>query len=476
MTSKGVSLLKGNKGTLGKFIFLISLISFISLASPALADSPRSLNRLVVSPKGPYTTIQAALAVAQDGDQIQVLTGAYAGPLVVTKSVILDGVDYPLIDNGGDGTVVTLAAPDSVLRGFELRNSGSEYDRDHSGIMVTAPRVLVENNRLRQVLFGIFVVKANDVILRGNDVTSKDGLDIGLKGDAIRLWYSQHVTIENNLVHNSRDLVVWYSSDATIRNNLIERGRYGVHLMYCDNAVIAGNRFLDNSVGIYTMYSNTTLIRDNLIRGHRGPSGYAIGLKDADDIEVAHNALIDNRGGAFLDGAPFSPEGHAYFHDNIFAFNDAALIMMPAVRGALIENNSFWENVEQVTISGGGRLGASIWRNNYWSDYQGFDANDSGVGTVPYRAERYFEGLLDREPYLRMLIYSPAAQAVEFAGTAFPIVRPEPKFTDNAPRIEPVAIPDFAKPTNEGTGGMFFAAIAMLIIGAGSGALAFVRK
>ena len=461
-----VSLPKGIKGTLGKFI---------SLASPAFADSPESHNRLIVSPRGPYTTIQAALAVAHDGDQIQVLSGTYAGPLVVTKSVSLDGVDYPIIDNGGDGTVVTLAAPDSVLRGFELRNSGSEYDRDHSGIIVTAPRVLVENNRLREVLFGIFVSKASDVIVRGNDVTSKDEYSISLKGDAIRVWYSPRVTVENNHAHNSRDLVVWYSSDATIRNNLVERGRYGVHLMYCDNVVIEANRFFDNSVGVYIMYSNNALIRDNLIRGQRGPSGYAIGLKDADDIEVAHNALIDNRAGAFLDGAPFSPEGHAYFHDNIFAFNDAALIMMPAVRGALIENNSFWENVEQVTIAGGGKLGASIWRNNYWSDYNGFDAKDSGIGAVPYRAERYFEGMLDREPYLRMLLYSPAAQAIEFAGTAFPLVRPEPKFTDNAPRIDPVAIPDFAKPTNEGTGGMFFAAIAMLIIGAGSGALAFVK-
>jgi Nitrous oxidase accessory protein len=139
------------------------------------------------------------------------------------------------------------------------------------------------------------------------------------------------------------------SVPAIIQNNLVERGRYGAHLMYCDNVIIEGNRLRDNSVGIYTMYSNNVYIRANDIRGQRGPSGYALGFKDADNIEVMNNTLIDNRGGVFMDGAPFSPQGYARFHDNIFAFNDVAIIMMPAVRGATIENNSFWENGEQVS-------------------------------------------------------------------------------------------------------------------------------
>ncbi len=350
------------------FCVVLWLIPLTLIVTPQTVRAD-SHNRLVVSPNGPYTTIQSALDVAHDGDQIEVRSGVYRGPLVVTKSVTLEGTGFPVIDNGGDGTVVTLAAPDIVFRGFELRGSSSDYDRDHSGITITAPRVVVENNRLREVLFGIFVSKANDVIVRGNDVTSKDEFDVGRKGDAIRLWYSQRVTVEGNHVHNARDVVIWYSSNVVLRDNLIEHGRYSVHLMYCNNALIEHNRFLGNSVGVYTMYSNETVIHDNLIRGQRGPSGYALGFKDADNIDVANNALIDNRGGAFLDGTPFNPQGYARFHDNIFAFNDVGLIMMPAVRGATFEKNSFWENVEQVSISGGGQLGKSDWRGNYWSDY-----------------------------------------------------------------------------------------------------------
>lgn len=454
------------------FCVLLGLV----LPNPAHADFPNSHNHLVVSPQGPYTTIQAALDAAHDGDNVEVHRGTYQGPLVVNKSVTLAGIDYPVIDNGGEGTVVTLNAPDTIFRGFELRGSGSEYDRDHSGIIVNAPRVIVENNRIREALFGIFVAKASDVIVRHNDITSKAELEISLKGDAIRLWYSPRVTIEGNHVHQSRDIVVWYSNDIIIRNNLVAQGRYGAHLMYCDNVIIEGNRLRDNSVGIYTMYSLHTVIRGNDIRGQRGPSGYALGFKDADNVDSANNTLIDNRGGVFMDGTPFTPQGYARFHENIIAFNDVAVIMMPAVRGATFENNSFWENVEQVSIAGGGRLGKSEWRGNFWSDYTGFDADGDGIGNVPYRAERYFEGMIDREPLLRMLLYSPAAQAIEFAGIAFPIVRPEPKFIDGSPRVEPIALPAFATPARTNGSEMFLASLAILLIGGCAGALGFSKR
>ena len=66
---------------------------------------------LVVSPQGPYTTIQAALAEARQGDTLEVHPGVYTGPLLVDKSVRLEGVDWPVIDGGGEGTVVSLSAP-----------------------------------------------------------------------------------------------------------------------------------------------------------------------------------------------------------------------------------------------------------------------------------------------------------------------------------------------------------------------------
>jgi ABC-type multidrug transport system ATPase subunit len=223
------------------------------------------------------------------------------------------------------------------------------------------------------------------------------------------------------------------------------------------------------------MYSADVVLRENLIRGQRGPSGYALGFKDADNVEVTDNALVDNRAGTFLDGTPFNPAAFGKFQNNLFAFNDVGVILLPAVRGNTFENNTFWENVEQVAVQGGGTPGQNLWQGNYWSDYTGFDADGDGLGDVPYRAERFFENLTDREPRLRALIYSPAAQAVEFAGSAFPIVRPQPKFTDPAPRVQPGPIPSFAVLPKSGGRGMGVAALALFGVSLAMGALVLVR-
>lgn len=450
---------------------------------PSVAAGPRSgdlrpssrAGLLIVSPGGPYTTIDAALADAGDGDTIEVRGGTYR-PIVVEKSVTLEGVGGPVIDGGGQGTVVTLAAPGIILRGFEVRGSGVEPDRDHAGITLSAPNITVENNRLSDVLFGIFVAQADDAVVRGNHITGKAEYDLGRKGDGIRVWYSQRATIESNHVHETRDVVIWYSADTVIRDNVFEGGRYGVHLMYCDRVTVEGNRLLNNSVGIYVMYSRQATLRGNLVRGQRGPSGYALGFKDSDDIETSGNVLVDNRAGMFFDGTPYAVHSFARHESNIIAFNDVGAILLPSAHHNTFTGNTFWENVEQVAIQGGGVAPANDWQGNYWSDYAGFDADGDGLGDVPYHAERFFEGLSDREPRLQALIYSPAVQAIELAATTFPIVRPQPKLSDPAPRMQPAALPAFAaKPAGETTG-MVIAAALMAAGGVACLGLAFARR
>ena len=317
------------------------LILAMTLALGAGPASARPAGEaLIVSPEGPFRTIEAALEAAQDGDLIQVYAGTYAGPLVVQRSVRLEGIDWPVIDGGGRGTVVTLTAPGIVLSGFEIRGSGIEPDRDHAGITLTAPGIRVENNRLAEVLFGIFVAQADDAVLLGNEITSKSQFEQGRRGDAIRVWYSQRPRLESNHVYAARDVVLWYSSDAVLRDNHIEGGRYGIHLMYCDRVRIESNRLQDNSVGIYTMYSTGTVLRENLIRGQRGPSGYALGFKDADDVQVQGNVIVDNRVGVYLDGTPYSPQGFARFDNNLLAFNDVGVNLQPAVRRNVFAGNT----------------------------------------------------------------------------------------------------------------------------------------
>lgn len=386
-------------------------------------------------------TLPQAIAQAQPGDTLVVQGGVYSGALVLDKTLTLIGVDWPVLDGQGQGTVLTLAAAGSAVQGFVIRNSGASLDKEHSGILVTAPDMRLENNRLENVLFGVNLAHADRTIVRGNTILGQP-LDMARRGDLIKLWYSQDVVLEDNYIAAGRDLVLWYSERLTLRNNVITGGRYGLHFMYCDDAEIAHNTLTNNSVGAYLMYSRRIQLHHNTIAHNRGPSGYGLGLKDMDDAVVVENVLINNRVGAYVDGSPRELASTGVWEGNVFAYNDIGLTLLPSTRRNHYQANSFIENGEQVTIAGGGMLVDNLWtvegQGNYWSDYAGYDAAGDGAGDVAYKAERLFENMLERNPNLRLFLYSPATHALEFAARALPLIRPQPKLTDDAPLMRPL--------------------------------------
>lgn len=456
------------------FVILLLLICCsLLLAAPVVAQS-----------EGKTITITAedlatAVAEAQNGDTIEVDGGIHKGSIVIDKSLTLIGKNWPVIDGEFDGSVVIINAPGSAFNGFLIKNSGDSLDEQNSGIEVNAEHVLVENNRFEDTLFGIYLQKAHHSIVRANIVTSKD-LEVQRRGDPIRLWYSTDVLVEDNIVNQGRDVVLWYSERLTIRNNTIQNGRYGLHFMYCDDAIIENNRLIDNSVGAFLMYSRRVTLHSNTIANNRGPSGYGIGLKDMDDAMVTDNLILDNRVGVHLDTSPREVDSFGKYSGNVFAYNDIGVEMMPSVRRNEFSGNSFVENEEQVGVAGGGIIRENLWtidgRGNYWSDYAGFDADGDGHGDIEYKSERLFENLMQAEPKLRLFIYSPASNAIDFASKAFPMVKPQPKLVDERPYMAPM-IPTDAPPLPQANNqGWIWLALALLIVALGLAALPRINR
>ncbi|MER3544465.1 MAG: nitrous oxide reductase family maturation protein NosD, partial [Chloroflexota bacterium] len=397
---------------------------------------------LIVSPDGPYRTIAEALAAAPEGATIEVRGGVYSGPLVIDKRVALVGVGDPppVIDGGGRGTVVHIQAAGVRLRGFVVRNSGDDLEHEETGVLVTAPDVLVEDNQIVDVLFGIELKNAPRSIVRRNLVRGK-ALPVARRGDGIKLWYSEGVLLEGNRVEAARDVVLWFSPNTTLRGNTIREGRYGVHTMYLDSGRIEGNLLADNAVGAFLMYSRGLKFIGNTVTRSRGPSGYGFGLKDVDGVVARDNLIVNNHVGIYLDNSPVSLDAQGLFEGNLIAFNDVGITLLPMVQRNTFSGNTFWENVEQVHIQGGGQLRGNLWavagRGNFWSDYSGYDADGDGIGDLPYRAESLFEDLMSREPTLRIYLLSPAALALDLAARAFPVVKPAPKLVDPSPLMRP---------------------------------------
>jgi nitrous oxidase accessory protein len=426
---------------------LVALLLSIFGAPPAQAQDDAGH---MTTPAIPADRLAEAIAAAMPGDTIHVDGGVFTGNLVIDKPLTIMGHNWPVLDAQSSGTVITITAPNVTISGLDIRNSGDLLDREDSGINVSAPNATIAGNRFTETLFGVFLSEAHGSVVRDNIIDSMSELDIARRGDPVRIWSSNDVILEGNQIDSGRDVVLWYSERLTVRDNDITNGRYGLHFMYCDDAVISHNRLLNNSVGAYLMYSRRLDMNHNTVAFNRGPSGYGIGMKDLDDARVEENLFLDNRVGAYLDGTPFRDGGTGLFRENVFGYNDIGILMLPSVKGNEFYDNSFVDNEQQMSIAGSGALPESNdWtvngRGNYWSDYGGYDADGDGRGEMAYRSDKLFEDLTEAHPNLRLFLYSPAINAVEFAAKAFPLVKPQPKLVDEVPLTAPL-IPDGAPP------------------------------
>ncbi len=414
---------------------------------------------------------------ASPGATVRVPAGVYREHVRIDKPLELVADGRVVIDGGGRGDIVEIAAPDVTLRGFIIRNTGVDLDKENAAVRALAPRARLENNTLEDILFGIDLRGAPDSVVRNNRIGGKN-LDVARRGDGLRLWRSDRTLIEGNTIHDGRDAILWYSSGIVIRNNVASKCRYGLHLMFSDDVTIEDNRFTENSVGVYLMYSAGVTIRRNLLVRNRGPSGYGIGLKETDRFTVEENLVTGNRVGVYIDGSPFTDAQPGVFHRNTFAYNDIGFTFLPSAKGNELTDNNFIDNIDHVTVGGRGDLSANaFWkgeRGNFWSDYTGYDQNGDGVGDFVHESQTLFENIMDKEPKLRLFLFSPAQQAIEFVGRTLPAVRPEPKFCDEVPLMRPVEI-RFATPT-ERPSPAWLGVTGAALLAAGAGVLGLAGR
>ncbi len=378
-----------------------------------------------------------ALASAADGDTIIVHGGLYPGNFNLNKSVVLIGENDPVFDGKNKGTIVTVEAPNVVITGFTIQNSGILLDKEDAGILVTSSNVRIQNNHLKGVLFGIYLRKADEAVVRNNIVEGKNKLDIPRRGDLFRGWYIKNLTLENNTFTYGRDVILWFSHDAVISGNNMSGARYGLHFMYNKNCKIIKNTLKDNSVGMYIMYSRELIIENNLVANNRGPSGFGVGFKDLDNVELNRNVIADNRVGIFVDNSPREVDTYIRYTGNVIAYNEAGLEEQTSLLNSYFRGNSFIENYTQTQLSSSQDADNDYWSGNYWSDYSGYDKNMDGKGEIPYKSAELVENLVAENPNMQIFLYSPAINALNYAAQAFPILQPSYRLIDKSPETKP---------------------------------------
>lgn len=406
------------------------------LAALAALPVPASAQRVWrVSPDGPLDTVGAALERAAGGDTVRVAPGVYRERLVIRRPAVLIGEGRPVLDGGGQGHVVDARAA-LTIQGFVLRNSGARPEREDAGIVVQGAPARIEDNRIEDVLYGVYLKQAPGSIVRGNQIRGKP-LPLERRGDGIRLWYSPGSRIVGNTVRETRDVVLYFSDHLVVRGNTIADGRYGLHTMYCHRGRFLDNRVVGNDVGAFLMYSEGLVLEGNVFADAGGASGMGLGLKDTEDVRAAGNLFVGNVVGIHLDNSPRSEGTTNIFIDNALVANEVAVRLLPSVRGNRLHGNAFVGNDRPVEVAGGSRQDQARqneWRGNQWSEYAGFDEDGDGIGDTPFEHVRLGAELLARHPALQVFSASPALTLLDLLGRFLPLLQPEPVVVDLEPR------------------------------------------
>ncbi len=385
------------------------------------------------------TPLQPLLDAAAAGDALCLAPGAYQGPLRIGPSVTLWGPPDAVIRSPGEGTTVRLESDGSALLGLTVDGSGGRYDQLDGAVRVEGQDVRVEGVTIRHAVFGIMVEKSRRVLVRGNEVVGDPEQVLGLRGDGIRLWETYDSRIEDNVMRDSRDMVVWYSNGNRIERNRIERGRYGTHLMYSHQNRLVGNVYLGNVTGVFLMYSREIELRDNVFADSAGAAGFGLGLKESGDVHAVGNRFLKDTVGLYVDTSPLYLDDHDAFENNVFRWSEVAVIFHSSEDRNVFRANDFRDNGTPVRVEGGGDALGVTWESNYFDDYAGYDLNGDGIGDVPFELRSLTSDLVGENPALAFYRGTPALALVEAIGRVVPLLEPRLLLVDRSPRMGPVA-------------------------------------
>ena len=390
----------------------------VALAAPGAADA----------------SLQERIDAAAPGALLRLEPGDYQGPIVIRRSLVLDGGGQARIDAGGRGSVVRILADGVTLRGLRLSGSGESHDDVDSGVQVVGHRNVIEDNVIEDCLFGLDLAQSNDNVVQRNTIGSKP-LPLGVKGDGIRLWYSRNNQILENHITDVRDVVVWYAGDNLIARNVVIGGRYGLHFMYAQYNRVEDNRFTANTVGVFVMYSDGVELLRNRVEHSDGPTGMGIGFKESSEVHVEGNTILNCATGMYLDVSPYEPDTENRFTGNRIAYNAVGIVFHSDWQGNVFRDNEFAGNFSQVVVRGGGGATRHVWEGNRWDDYEGFDRDQDGRGDTPYELYAYADRFWVDRPFAAFFRGSPLFEAVDFLDRLAPFTTPTLLLRDSSPRF-----------------------------------------
>ncbi len=367
--------------------------------------------------------LQLYVEITPAGGVLKPPPGRYAGPVIINKPITIDGAGKVVIDGQGKGTVVSVKADKTVLRGLHITHSGGSHDAVDAAILLEANDAVIENNVLDEVLFGIYLKKADGNTVRGNRISSLER-DISIRGDGIKMWYSNENRIENNTLDKVRDFASNNSLDNEIIGNTIENSRVGMEFIYSHGNEVANNDISHNVTGIVLIYSNQLDIHDNRISHMRKLVGAGLSFKASAEVLVRNNEIVHCAVGLQAN-SPLDPANRMIAEGNLFTYNVLGLYFYGEKGGHIIRKNHFENNFTDVLGSASMTVRDNVWEGNFWDRYQGFDRDKDGFGDKPYDVFLYSERIWANNSKAKFFRGSPAMEMLDLGFRLAPFSQPK---------------------------------------------------
>ena len=381
--------------------------------------------------------LQDAIDKAPAGSILKLPNGVYKGSIHIDKALSIIGEgDKVIIDGENKGTVITSKGSFVTLKNLTIINSGDRHEKVDAAIsMSDASQCEISHCVIKDCLFGIDLQMVHNSIIANNQITSKD-LELGLRGDGLRLWYSNDNIVKANSLIKSRDMVVWYSHGNQIVDNYGRNNRYSLHFMYAGKNIIKNNKYELNSVGIFFMYSQDSIAIGNIIKSSQGATGMGIGLKDVSNFTIKDNTVLYCAQGMYIDRSPFEPDTHNWIEGNKILYNAEAMHFHSISEHNIIKDNIIMGNIEDiVNDSRGSKTNENEIAGNYWDKYEGFDKNRDGIGDTPHKVYQYADQLWVYNRDVKFFYGSPVISLLNFLAKLAPFTKPLFLMEDPKPKI-----------------------------------------
>lgn len=403
-----------------KKVLLISFCLFSSFINAALIEVSVTDN------------LQQQLDNSINGDTVVLKHGTYQGNFIIKNSITLTGKKGAIIDALGKGHAIQIMASDTVINNLTIINWGADLTDQNSAIYsdVANKNITIKNNIMEGDGFGIWVQRAEFVLIENNRIKGNLKLRSADRGNGIQLSSVKHALVSNNSVTETRDgLYIIASQESELSNNTMFKLRYGVHYMYSNNNKVLNNLTYNTRAGYALMSSKKLTVQGN---ESRDSEDYGMLMNFVTHSNISYNRIknvwtkpenkVMGREGK---GLFIYNSGYNTISYNSIEHAEIGIHLTAGSENGKIFANSFINNPVQVKyVSNRHQEWSQQGVGNYWSNYLGWDLDGNGKGDNPFQPNDAIDKLVWQYPEVKVLLDSPAILLLRWVQNQFPILKP----------------------------------------------------